>query len=94
MNKCVNLGQISKRAVTLVENIQILKTLYTKRPFLVYKFQEYFLNALYLSIKLYQKCLFISIFGRLRDINVSNIPSNCVYLEQAILPRLSKSDKN
>ena len=45
----------------------------------------YFLHSVYIRSKLYQKCSFISIFGRVRGINVSNIPSNCVQVEQATL---------
>ena len=45
----------------------------------------YFLNSVYISCELYQKCSFISIFGRVRGINVSNIPSICVQVEQGTL---------
>ena len=45
----------------------------------------YFLNSVYLRNKLYQKLLFISIFGGVRGINVSNITSKCILLEQVTL---------
>ena len=45
----------------------------------------YFSNSIYIRNKLYQKLLFISIFGGVRGINVSNIPSKCVQVEQVTL---------
>ena len=45
----------------------------------------YFSNSVYIRNKLYQKLLFISIFGGVRGINVSNIPSKCVQVERVTL---------
>ena len=50
----------------------------------------YFSNSIYIRNKLYQKLLFISIFGGVRGINVSNIPSKCVQVEQGTLSSLDQ----